>query len=255
MPVGTPFFDTFLGRLQEWTDDLDLTPDMLISWVYMAEERFNNELRAREMVQTRGIMLADQCSPLPVDFLEMISVRYSSSGLPLRYVSPDEFWRVRSANDFYLSGPQTTAITYLDPVTGQPLGPLPRQPAFIDYPGSNGPQLPLATNAYTLIGHTLFVHPTVNIPSADVDPTEIQLAYYGRVPPLALAEGPTLLFERAPKLYTFGALSQSAPYLVEDQRAAIWDGNVTALIKTMNEAAHLSRVASSPLKIQIRSFG
>jgi len=249
------FVTDFLGLLKQWVDDEDLSDELLLSWVAMAEERFNNELRCREMVQVSGIMLADQCVPLPDDFLEIISVRYANNGQPLRYVSSDEYWRIRGAAEFYLSGPQTTAITYLDPVTGAPLGPLPRQPAFIDYPGTRGPQLPLARNCYALIGSTMYVHPTVAEPSMEVDPTQIQLAYYGRVTPLAEAEVPTPLFMRSPKLYTFGALSQSAPYLVEDQRAMIWDGNVTALIKSMNDTAHISRVAGSPMQIQIRSFG
>ena len=255
MPVGTPFFDTFLANLQEWVDDLDLTSDMLISWVGMAEERFNNELRVLEMVQTRAVMLADQCVPFPDDWLEMISCRYAGNGLPLRYVSSDEFWRLRSSAEFYLSGPQTTAITYLDPATGVPLGPLPRQPAFIDYPGRSGPQLPLARNCYTYIGKTLYVHPTVATPSADVDPTTVQLSYYATLPPLAEALEPTPLFLRAPKLYTYGALAQSAPYLVEDNRAQVWDSNVTALITKMNESARTGAVVSSPITMQIRSFG
>jgi hypothetical protein len=249
------FVTNFMTSLKEWVDDEDLSDTMLLSWIAMAEERFNNELRAREMVQIRGIMLADQCTPLPSDFLEIITVRYLDSGLPLRYISPDEFWRIRSASEFYLSGPQTTAITYLDPVTGLPLGPLPRQPAFVDYPGRGGPQLPIARNAYTLVGNTLFVHPTVAVPSADVDPTEIQLAYYGKVFPIAEAAGPTVLFQRSPKLYLFGALASSAAYLVEDQRSQVWDSNVTALIKTMNDSAHTSRVVGSPITIQVRSFG
>jgi hypothetical protein len=91
----------------------------------------------------------------------MVVLRYTGSGQPLRYISPDEYTRVRSAAEFYLSGPQTTAITYLDPQTGAPLGPLPRQPAFIDYAGRSGPQLPIATNSYTLLGNVLHVHPTV----------------------------------------------------------------------------------------------
>ena len=160
------FVTTFLNVLRAWVDDHDLTDDMLLSWVAMAEERFNNELRCVEMVQTRRVDLADQCVPLPDDFLEMILCRYVESGLPLRYVSPDEHVRLRSSAEYYLSGPQTTAITYLDPQTGVPLGPLPRQPAFIDYPGRGGPQLPLARNTYTFIGHVLHVHPTVAEPSA-----------------------------------------------------------------------------------------
>ena len=252
--MAATFYTSFLSRLQLWVDDLDLTTEMLDSWVEMAEERFNNELRCREMVVTRSVILADQCVPLPDDFLEMIVCRYTASGLPLRYVSPDEYARVRSATEYYLSGPQTTAITYLDPATGAPVGPLPRQPAFIDYPGRSGPQLPLAANAYTLHGNTLHVHPTVVGPG-ERDPTEIELTYFARVPPLALAAEPTPLFGRAPKLYTYGALIQSAPYLVEDQRLVTWEGTVTALIKTMNDAARTERVVGSPIIMQVRSFG
>ncbi len=245
----------FLASLHEWVDDLDISETMMISWVAMAEERFNNELRCLEMVKRNRVDLADQCVPLPPDFLEMISCRYTDSGLPLRYISSDEFWRVRSANDYYLGGPQTLAITYLDPQTGQPLGPIPKQPAFIDYPGRSGPTLPLARNVYTFIGQTLFVHPTVLEPSADVDPTEIEMSYYAMVPPLMEATDPTALFRRAPKLYTYAALAQSAPYLVEDNRAEVWDSNVTALITKMNDGSRIGVIASSPITMQVRSFG
>jgi hypothetical protein len=249
------FVTDFMTTLKEWVDDEDLTDPLLLSWVAMAEERFNNELRTRDMVRIVGVMLADQCVPLPTDFREIVSVRYSGSGLPLRYISPDEYWRVRSSAEYYLSGPQTTAITYLDPMTGAPLGVLPRQPAFIDYPGRGGPELPIARNCYTLIGNTLFVHPTVPEPTRDVLPTEVQLAYYGDVYPIAEAPEPTPLFKRSPKLYLYGTLAASAPYFVEDQRAQVWDSNVTALIKAMNDNSHTSRVVGSPITIQVRSFG
>jgi hypothetical protein len=250
-----PWLQTFVDSLSEWTDDFDVSERMLLSWIGMAEERFNNELRALEMVKITRVDLADQCVPLPPDFLEMVNLRYTESGLPLRYISSDEFYRVRASSEYYLSGPQTTAITYLDPQTGQPLGPLPRQPAFVDYPGRSGPKLPLARNVYTLLGQTLMVHPTVAEPSADVDPTELELAYYGMVPPLVEATEPTPLFKRAPKLYTYATLAQSAPYLVEDQRTQVWDSNATALITKMNEAARTGVIASSPIVMQVRSFG
>jgi len=113
----------------------------------------------------------------------------------------------------------------------------------------------MARNCYTYIGKTLFVHPTVATPGPDVAPTEIQLSYYATVYPIAEAENPTPLFRRAPKLYLFGALAASAPYFIEDQRSQLWDGNVTALIKTMNDSARTGAVVSSPIVMQVRSFG
>ena len=88
MPVGTAFFDTFLATLQEWTDDLDLSTDMLISWIYMAEERFNNELRvAGDDRHEEGVIGTINACRRPATSSKMVSVRYSDSGLPLRYVS------------------------------------------------------------------------------------------------------------------------------------------------------------------------
>jgi hypothetical protein len=113
----------------------------------------------------------------------------------------------------------------------------------------------MARNSYTLIGQTLHLHPTVVDPNSGVRPTEIEMSYYAKVLPIAQVYQPTPLFMRAPKLYTFATLSQSAPYLVEDQRAMIWDGNATALIKSMNESATVARTASSPILMQVRSFG
>jgi hypothetical protein len=156
--------------------------------------------------------------------------------------------------ELYLSGPQTTAITYLDPQTGAPLGPLPRQPAFIDYAGRSGPQLPIATNSYTLLGNVLHVHPTV-AGAGVADPTEVELTYFAMVPPLPDTARPAAALLRAPKLYTYGTLSQAATYLVEDQRLMVWDGTVTALIKAMNDNARTERVVSSPILMQVRSFG
>jgi hypothetical protein len=254
MPIGTAWYDTFISIIQLWMDDLELAPGLIGQWVLMAEERFNNELRCREMIVTRSVTLDHQCVPLPADFLEMVALRYTGSGLPVRYISPDEYSRLRSAAEFYLSGPQTTAITYLDPQTGAPLGPLPRQPAFVDYPGRAGPELPLARNSYTLLGNVLHVHPTVAGPDA-AEPTTVELTYYAKVPPLPSQIDAPPLYLRAPKLYTYGTLSQASTYLVEDQRLMVWDGTVTALIKAMNDNARTERVVSSPILMQVRSFG
>ncbi len=253
--MTAPFVQVFMETLKSWVDDHDVTDEMLLSWIAMAEERLNNELRAQEMVSTRRVQLDHQCVPLPSDFLEMVMCRYTESGLPLRHVSPDEYYRLRSASEYFLSGPKTTAITYLDPMTGAPLGPLPRQPAFIDYPGRSGPQLPLARNVYTTLGRTMHIHPTVVVPEAGVVPTEVELTYYATLPPLADALEPTPVFRRAPKLYLFGSLAASAPYFVEDQRSQVWDTNVTALIQGMNLAARQGAMISSPPVMQVRSFG
>ena len=140
-------------------------------------------------------------------------------------------------------------------MTGAQINPPSQQPAYIDYYRQPRLNMPLLQNAYTYLGKTLYIHPTIATPSVDVDPTEVVLTYYATLPPLAEADAPTPLFRRAPKLYTYGTLAQSAPYLIEDQRATTWDANVTALIKSMNESARTERIVSSPILMQVRTFG
>ena len=117
--MGAAFL-LFADYIRNFLDDEDLTDNVVETWVGMAEERFNNELRCWEMLKRAEIMLADQCTPLPDDFLEMVSARYVGSGLPLRYVSVDAYQRMRSEASY--GGPQSTAVTLLDPTTGQMVG-------------------------------------------------------------------------------------------------------------------------------------
>jgi hypothetical protein len=254
MPLAT-FVVDFITTLREWVDDFDVSEPLALSWIAMAEERMNNELRVPQMVQRREVQLVDQCVPVPDDMLEIINVRYTADSAPLRWVSSDEYWRIRGGAQFYLAGAPSTEITYLDPDSGVMINPPLHQPAFIDYPGRSGPTLPLGRNVYTLIGDTIYVHPTVAEPDEDTPATEVELSYYGRVPPLAEATEPTPLFRLSPKLYTYASLAQSATYFVDDQRSMVWDSNVTQLIKTMNDAAHTSRRVGSPIVMQVRSFG
>lgn len=51
---------------------------------------------------------------------------------------------------------------------------------------------------------------------------EVEMIYYAAIPSLSDAAPTNWLLTAAPDLYLYGALVQSAPYLREDERAAVW---------------------------------
>lgn len=63
-------------------------------------------------------------------------------------------------------------------------------------------------------------------------------------------ESPTNdLFERAPDLYLYGALAQSAPYTMSDERLGMWKNEFASLLRSV--AAESARDKAVPLQTEI----
>jgi hypothetical protein len=60
-------------------------------------------------------------------------------------------------------------------------------------------------------------------PTPDTD-YAIQARYYARIPALVDDGDTTWLLQEHPGLYLWGALSEAAPFIVADNRIAIWEG-------------------------------
>ena len=70
---------------------------------------------------------------------------------------------------------------------------------------------------YTMIGTEIQVYP---VPSGDYT---AELVYYAKIPSLSDANTTNWMLQFAPDIYLFGSLLQSAPYLADDQRIAVWN--------------------------------
>jgi hypothetical protein len=68
---------------------------------------------------------------------------------------------------------------------------------------------------YTLIGGEMRVCVTVPV-------EQIKLVYYARVPSLSNTQTTNAVLTAHPDLYLYTSLAQSAPYLKEDARLAVW---------------------------------
>lgn len=70
---------------------------------------------------------------------------------------------------------------------------------------------------FTHVGDEIQVYPT----PSDIGYTG-ELVYYAKIPSLSDTNTSNWLLAAHPDIYLYGALMQSAPYLVDDQRLAVW---------------------------------
>jgi hypothetical protein len=78
----------------------------------------------------------------------------------------------------------------------------------------------------------------------------ISMLYYGRIPALTDLEPDNWLISDAPDVLLYGALLQSAPYLVDDARVQVWAGLYQSGIEALNIENEKARV-SGPLSMGV----
>lgn len=100
--------------------------------------------------------------------------------------------------------------------------------------------------AHTAGGLELF--PT---PDASYD---AELVYFAKVPALSDTATSNWLLTTAPDVYLYGALTQSAPYLKDDQRTAVWAGLYQSAVSNLNSASERARHSGSGLRLRNRGM-
>lgn len=218
MTVQSDFYNT----IRAWVDDVNPSDVLIESWLRIAEERLNNELRSREQVVIDYATFNDQCAIVPADWAEHIYVRVKG-GAPYKYVTPDAYWT--------LSTNQLPPLQIVDPTN----------PSMLMCSGNM---------VYTMIGDTLFILPNID-PNAL---TKIEIGYYRKIVPM---QGDTIdpVFTRYPSLLLNCTLSAAVPYLIEDERINTFATLATAGIVKANESTQAARWSGSPLTMRTKGFG
>lgn len=90
-------------------------------------------------------------------------------------------------------------------------------------------------------------------PTPDAEYT-IEIVYFAKVPALSVSATTNWLLSAAPDVYLYGALTQSAPYLKDDQRAPVWAGLYQNAITSLNTASERSRYSGTGLRLRIRGM-
>lgn len=80
----------------------------------------------------------------------------------------------------------------------------------------------------------------------------VELLYYGKIPALSALTPTNWLLTAAPDVYLYGALIQSAPYLKDDARAAVWAGMYQNAVTNENAASNRARWSGSGLRLRTK---
>jgi hypothetical protein len=92
-------FSDLKTSIAEWANRQDWTDALVTSFVRMAEQKFNAELRVNRMILFSENVVTQRCSSLPDDWLAMDFVKVENANgadgfLPIRYLSRDEFFNL-----------------------------------------------------------------------------------------------------------------------------------------------------------------
>lgn len=90
-------------------------------------------------------------------------------------------------------------------------------------------------------------------PAADSTYTG-ELVYYAKIPALSDSNTTNWLLTLSPDLYLYGVLVQSAPYLRDDERVALWLTRYNTMVEDMNLSNELTRGQTS-VRMAVPSFG
>jgi hypothetical protein len=102
--------------------------------------------------------------------------------------------------------------------------------------------------AYSLMNGAIELVPP---PTDDV---ELEMIYYGKIPALSNANTTNWLLSKAPDVYLYGALTHAAPFLVDDQRIAVFGSFYGQRVQALNDEAQKSLTSGSPLVARTRRF-
>lgn len=102
---------------------------------------------------------------------------------------------------------------------------------------------------YTIVGANLRLVPRLS------GTEDVQVDYYARVPRLGAGQPTNWLLARAPELYLYGALVQSAPYLKDDARVPVWADLLQRGLDDLRVDNERAEYGGSNLRIRTRGFG
>lgn len=91
------------------------------------------------------------------------------------------------------------------------------------------------------------------VPTPDTSYTG-ELTYFAKIPALSDSNTSNWLLEYAPDLYLYGTLMQSAPYLRDDERTALWAGLHRSIMDDIVAADERASTATTPI-VRARTLG
>ena len=110
----------------------------------------------------------------------------------------------------------------------------------------NKEQIYTAPHFYSLMNGAIEIIPE---PSDDID---IEMIYYSKITSLSDVNTTNWLLTKAPDVYLYGALTHAAPFLMDDQRIAVFAQIYLARVQALQDESQKSLHSGSPLIARTR---
>jgi hypothetical protein len=110
----------------------------------------------------------------------------------------------------------------------------------------NKEQIYTAPHFYSLMNGAIEIIPE---PADDID---IEMIYYSKITSLSDANTTNWLLTKAPDVYLYGALTHAAPFLMDDQRIAVFAQIYLARVQALQDESQRSLHSGSPLIARTR---
>lgn len=215
-------YQTLQAQIAEWANRQDWSSDLVASFIAMAEQKMNADLRVDRMIATAENTVTDSCATLPDDWLQtdllLVAADTPTGWFPLHYKDRDQFFRLPSTTNTHMY-PWNSNSTY---------------------------------GYYTIEGRTLFF----GGPPDAMNGITYQMSYYGEVPVMAV-EGSSWIYTKYPALYLYASLMHADLHAVGEEQTAMGLGQmVDQMIQKLNMVHQYARSSGSTLaRGRRRSFG
>jgi hypothetical protein len=104
-------------------------------------------------------------------------------------------------------------------------------------------------------GYTLNPDDSIEVTPAPDDTYTVEMTFYQGIEGLSDSTDTNWMLDKNPDLYLFGALLQSAPYLKEDERIAVWSGLYRSLFTDIQAESDRAKYAGSTPIVRAKAIG
>ena len=99
---------------------------------------------------------------------------------------------------------------------------------------------------YTIVGKKIYLGHSPD--SANV----LELGFFQRATALSSSNTTNDILTNFPDLYLYGSFAETSPFLMQDERLAVWSSLYKEGVRTANESAQRGRVSAAPLQMSAR---
>ena len=215
-------FADFTAQIAEWSNREDWSSNLVASFVRMAEQKLNAELRVSRMIKSVDGLIAARCAPLPDDWLESSLVQ--------------------------VAFPPADGIAYYPPAAPGGWLPIRYKPRdeFFGLPDK------WALNFYTVEGRQIYFGGAPDT----INGIQFRISYYGEVPVFSDTQD-SWVYTKYPNLYLAAAMMHAQMHAVgEEQGAALSKQLAEDEISKLNDEWRMAKASGSRLtRTRTRSFG